>query len=968
MGAWNILSLRDDNRIPLLSLELSRLGVDIVALSEVRRPGSGEINVGGYTYYWSGRSDGHHLQGVAVAVSDRLTPMVVEVTSVNERIMRLRIKHSMGVVSLVSIYAPTNVSDVSVREAFYAQLQSVVDGCPGRDTLLVLGDFNAQTGMDRDGYEACVGPHGSGTRCQNGSMLLDFAKGRGLRVAGSWFQRPESHRWTFYSNAGGTPREIDHILVNGRWRLLHNCRVYQSAQFFNADHRLIIATLKLRIKSKRMPRSGQLKLDLDSLKDARVAEEFALGLGEGLRDLGDSDDPEVLWGGFKTTTLEVAGRCLGTPCRARKSFVSAETLDIIEKSRRARLDGRAELSRELRRATVRSLRMDKEAHVRGVCDRVEHHLWSSDSRPAYRGIRELRSSKSAPRSATIKAANGDLLTETSEVGARWAGYFERLYQADPPSSELHCCETVPLIANPPINCEPPTLVETQAAVKQLKSGKAAGVCGIAAELLKGGGEAVILSLHAVLCSAWNTGVIPTDWKKGIIVPIWKGKGDRQDCNNYRGVTLLSVPGKVLARVILGRIRQQLLAHQRPEQSGFTPKKSAIDRILALRVLCERKREFRQGLLAAYVDLRKAFDSVNRDALWRILSLRGVSPELVNLISELYSGTVSAVKCGGTISDFFPVNSGVRQGCVLAPTLFNACMDWVLGRVSESSGCGAAFGDVRISDLDFADDAVIFAETLGVLTEALETLSDEAEPLGLSVSWVKTKIQAFNDILGDAVESIPVNGIDVELTERFTYLGSDIHVSTSCVPEVKRRLGCAWGAMDSLNRGVWRSRYLSRMTKVRVFRCLVLPVLLYGCETWTLTGDLSRRLDAFGTMSLRRILGYHWSDFISNDQLLRETKMRHVTCIIRERQLQLYGHVARFSEADPAHQVLSCRDPRGWRRPTGRPPLSWLRQVDRYLGELGMGRATAWGVAIRRPLEYRRRVVAATRTRCACSQT
>ena len=87
--------------------------------------------------------------------------------------------------------------------------------------------------------------------------------------------------------------------------------------------------------------------------------------------------------------------------------------------------------------------------------------------------------------------------------------------------------------------DPPSFVETQAVVNRLKWGKASGISGIHAELLKAGENAVLMSLHAVLCSAWNTGVIPTDWKRGLVVPLWKGKGDRQDCNNYRGVTLLS---------------------------------------------------------------------------------------------------------------------------------------------------------------------------------------------------------------------------------------------------------------------------------------------------------------------------------------------------------------------------------------------------------------------------------------------
>ena len=95
----------------------------------------------------------------------------------------------------------------------------------------------------------------------------------------------------------------------------------------------------------------------------------------------------------------------------------------------------------------------------------------------------------------------------------------------------------------------------------------------------------------------------------------------------------------------------------------------IDHILALRVFTERRREFCQGLLAAHVDLCKAFDSVNRDAFWRILGLRGVPPKLINLMSELYPGTESAVRCGDTISDLFPVVTGVCQGVCTRPLTF-----------------------------------------------------------------------------------------------------------------------------------------------------------------------------------------------------------------------------------------------------------------------------------------------------------
>ena len=137
------------------------------------------------------------------------------------------------------------------------------------------------------------------------------------------------------------------------------------------------------------------------------------------------------------------------------------------------------------------------------------------------------------------------------------------------------------------------------------------------------------------------------------------------------------------------------------------------------------------------------------------------------------------------------------------------MEHVLRRIEENSGCGVSYGTVRITDLDFVDDAVIFAETTEVLAAALDSLSEVAGSLGLRASWIKTKVQAFGDILDAIVESIPVNGENVDVTQTFTYLGSVIHPSTSCELEVNRRRGRAWSAMNSLDEGVWRCRYLCK---------------------------------------------------------------------------------------------------------------------------------------------------------------
>ena len=244
-------------------------------------------------------------------------------------------------------------------------------------------------------------------------------------------------------------------------------------------------------------------------------------------------------------------------------------------------------------------------------------------------------------------------------------------------------------------------------------------------------------------------------------------------------------------------------------------------------------EFRQGMRTAYVDLKKAFDSVHHEALWDLLCLCEIPAGTIELLSGLYSGTESAVKCGRGMSSFFPVHMGVRQGCVFAPSLFNTCMDRVLDKVVDQRHCGASVSNTKITDLVFADDTVIFAKSLEVLMMALKALHEEAKPLGLKISWPKTKVQVFRGLLDEIVQSIYTCGEDIDILDSFKYLGSVVHNNGESRQEVLRWIGLTHGVMDSLSTSVWRCRYLCRRKKIRIFKSRVIPVLLYGCETWTL---------------------------------------------------------------------------------------------------------------------------------------
>ena len=137
-------------------------------------------------------------------------------------------------------------------------------------------------------------------------------------------------------------KKIDHVLVDGRWRMIQNCRVYRRAQFLNTDHWLVVATVKLEFKSRRMAPS-QPRLDVGKLKDERVAEELANKLSGDVGGLSALGDPEEVWSASRPPSLMLLMDVLEPTVRRRKNFFSRGTLDTIDQSRRARLNGRAEL-------------------------------------------------------------------------------------------------------------------------------------------------------------------------------------------------------------------------------------------------------------------------------------------------------------------------------------------------------------------------------------------------------------------------------------------------------------------------------------------------------------------------------------------------------------------------------------------------------------------------------------------------
>ena len=217
----------------------------------------------------------------------------------------------------------------------------------------------------------------------------------------------------------------------------------------------------------------------------------------------------------------------------------------------------------------------------------------------------------------------------------------------------------------------PTVEEVVKALKQTTPGKAPGADGISADILKNGGQALLDKLTSLFQEIWKAGQVPQDFKDAAVVHIYKRKGDITSCDNHRGISLLCIAGKVLARVILNRLIINVSETIVPEsQCGFRAGRGTTDMVFAIRQLQEKCRKQNKELHMVFVDLTKAFDTVNREGLWKILRKFGCPEKMISLIASFHNGMQARVQENGETSDSFPVMNGVKQGCVLAPTLFS----------------------------------------------------------------------------------------------------------------------------------------------------------------------------------------------------------------------------------------------------------------------------------------------------------
>nr|CAX82477.1 Retrovirus-related Pol polyprotein [Schistosoma japonicum] len=286
-----------------------------------------------------------------------------------------------------------------------------------------------------------------------------------------------------------------------------------------------------------------------------------------------------------------------------------------------------------------------------------------------------------------------------------------------------------------------------------------------------------------------------------------------------------------------------------------------------------------GAAATQEELR-AFESVDRISLWKLLRQYGVPKKLVNIIRNSYNGLQCKIMHGRQLTDAFPIRTGVTQGCLLSPFLFLLVVDYIMKTFTSEGKRGVQWTSMmQLDDLDFTDDLTLLSHTQQQMQVKTTKVAATSASIGLNTHKGKSKILKFNS---ESTDPIELNSQTLEEVDTFTYLGSIISEQGESDADVRARIGKARAAFLQL-KNIWDSKQLSTNLKVRLFNSNVNTVILYGAETWRNTSNILMTVQVFINKCLHRILNVCRPETVSNSLVWERTNQLPAEETIRKRR-------------------------------------------------------------------------------------
>lgn len=602
-------------------------------------------------------------------------------------------------------------------------------------------------------------------------------------------------------------------------------------------------------------------------------------------------------------------------CVAKKKQsekITQQTKDLLEKRRK--LDKTKPEYKELNNIIKKEIRRDIRKYNTRIIEEV------IENNKNMKIVKNLNTT-GRPRINQLKNAEGEVKTEKEEIIKIIENFYGELYESKTsrPQEEYSRVitnvgsETIPEI----------TISEIEDALNHMKNGKAPGNDGITCEMIKTGGHQLLETMRILLNRCITTGEIPETWYEAQMILLHK-KGDILNINNYRPISLLCHPYKLLTKIITTRLTNKFDNYQPVEQAGFRKGYSTIEHIQTIRLLIEKCTEYNIPLHMAFIDYNKAFDSIELWAVYKAMNNARIDSRYRILLKNIYDQATFHIKINDdTVTRKIPMKRGVRQGDTISPKLFTLALEDVFKTVNWDRK-GIKIDGNFLNHLRYADDIVIFSTNLDELQEMITDLKSKSEMVGLTMNLEKTKIMTTEK------RNIHIEGHIIPKTEEYIYLGHEIHLGKpNQSAEVTRRIRLTWAAVGKL-KNVIHNKDIPINLKRKVFNSCILPVMTYGMETMALTIKSANRLRCTQRAIERKMLGISLRDHIRNEVIRNKSKVTDVITSVSKMKWNWVGHVARQDNQRWTKQLIHWR-PRQNKRSVGRPQQRWIDDIKKKAG-------------------------------------
>jgi hypothetical protein len=652
---------------------------------------------------------------------------------------------------------------------------------------------------------------------------------------------------------------------------------------------------------------------------------------------------------------------------------SEHLLKIVELKRVAKQQNDLIAFRKLRGDLQRECRKAESNFWKDISLNMQNLYNKNQSQLFFQNLKSIYGNKRSDiNEGFLLNLDGSISKTKTEIQARWNEHFLNLLNQSGSAIFDKVVELLPLqlevddgLANDF------TIVEVCLAIDQMKHDKAVGKDKIPIEFFK---YVESIKLVKVLVLLFNkslrSGVVENIIKDVIIAVLFK-KGSALDCNNYRGLSLISHLGKVLERLIQNRLIcyvEDVIRFLPESQNGFRSGRSTVDSIFCSRLISSYCRDKHLVCIKCFVDLTKAYDKVDRQVLWLILKRLGIPEKLIELIKNIHVGSTGTVRTDGEFGEAFLLSVGLKQGSIFAPLLFNiynTCM--ILAIEKKLEGCGIklrfrlgsdifnldelkALSKVKkcnLLHLLYADDCVIVASSLSEMQLIVDVFDEVSKIFGQLISIKKTEILSVARDLSEVPDTdIKIDGISLKRVANFKYVGSTENSTGTMVDEIKIRIQRMAMSFNKLSRRLFFNKNISLKVKLLMFEVFVLSAGLYGCATWNTSAEDIRNLEVWQQRSIRKMLNIKWFQHISFLDIVNlaaqyDYKILPIECRIRQSRLKYFGHVSRMDDSRLPKILLHAECDLG-QRLVGQPETNYRNCIKQDLKLFGI---KEWRVSV-----------------------